>query len=123
VTEQRSWIIEGLDPERVPVEHIPAVLGEVEAYKAALWLRLVMPSSRAGAVDAQPSAPLLTVAQVAERLGVTKARVYELGRCGEVPSVRIGKLVRFRSADLDRYIESNQHGAARPTGRRAVRGI
>ena len=41
---------------------------------------------------------------VVEILQVSKAHAYVLMKRGEIPSVRIGKIVRVRLEDLERYI-------------------
>jgi excisionase family DNA binding protein len=53
---------------------------------------------------------LLTVAQVADRLGVAMDTVYKWVRAGRIPHVKLNKVVRFRPADLDRWIEANARG-------------
>lgn len=47
---------------------------------------------------------LLTVAEVAAELRVSKMTVYRLTNDRELPSVRIGRSVRVRRADLDAYL-------------------
>ena len=47
---------------------------------------------------------LLKPADVAEILQVSKAHAYVLMKRGEIPTVRIGKIVRVRLEDLERYI-------------------
>jgi excisionase family DNA binding protein len=47
---------------------------------------------------------LLKPADVAEILQVSKAHAYVLMKRGEIPSVRIGKIVRVRLEDLELYI-------------------
>jgi excisionase family DNA binding protein len=44
---------------------------------------------------------LLTVREVAERLGVSTATVYALRERGELPHVRVSNAIRIRPADLD----------------------
>ena len=51
---------------------------------------------------------LLKPAEVADILQVSRAMAYKLLNQGEIPSVRIGKSVRVRRADLERYI--NERG-------------
>jgi excisionase family DNA binding protein len=46
--------------------------------------------------------------ETARRLGVSVPKVYALASSGELPSVRIGKSVRFRPADVDRFIRGNR---------------
>ena len=53
---------------------------------------------------------LLKPAEVADILQVSRAMAYKLLNQGEIPSVRIGKSVRVRRADLERYInERGEH--------------
>ena len=49
---------------------------------------------------------LLTVEEVAEILGVAVRRTYELARTGLLPSVRLGRQVRFDEDALRRFIDS-----------------
>jgi excisionase family DNA binding protein len=54
---------------------------------------------------------LLTAAQVAEMLGISRAKAYEMFSRGLFPTVRIDNLVRVRRGDLERYIrEKTQLG-------------
>lgn len=48
--------------------------------------------------------PLLTPAQVAERLNVPQSWVYRAARESTLPSVKVGRWVRFRPVDIDDYI-------------------
>ncbi len=47
-----------------------------------------------------------TVTEVQGMLKIEKSRAYQLVQSGEIPHVRIGKLLRVRAADLDAYVES-----------------
>lgn len=47
---------------------------------------------------------LLTAEQVASRLQVDKSWVYHAARESMLPSVRCGRWVRFRPADIERFI-------------------
>ena len=50
--------------------------------------------------------------EVADMLGVTYQLIYRLVRSGELPAVRLGKLYRVSSSDLDRYLERSKRSAA-----------
>lgn len=50
------------------------------------------------------TAPLRDASYVAGRLGIPQKTVLQYARDGRLPSVRIGKHVRFVSADLDEAI-------------------
>lgn len=52
----------------------------------------------------------LTPDQVAAKLKIAKATVYELIKRGELPGYRVGKKVRVDSGDVDRYIRRNRPG-------------
>lgn len=50
--------------------------------------------------------PLLTPAQVAGRLNVPLSWVYRAAREKTLPSVKVGRWVRFRPVDIDDFIRS-----------------
>jgi excisionase family DNA binding protein len=93
------------DPRTIPVEEIPTAIGELEAFKAALWGRLVSP---AAPVAGSASLDLLTVPQVAQRLKVTRARVYELIRAGDLPCTPVGRYKRIDPAALHAWVSKRQ---------------
>jgi excisionase family DNA binding protein len=49
-------------------------------------------------------ATLLKVPEVVARLGISRAKVYELLASGELRSVRVGGSRRIRNEDLDKFI-------------------
>ena len=57
---------------------------------------------------------LLTADQVAQRLGIRLHRTYELAREGQIPSVRIGRTIRFDPVAVEEFIRrggtSQDHG-------------
>lgn len=48
---------------------------------------------------------LLRVPEVAENLGISRAKVYELMAAGELRSVKIGGCRRVRASDLVAYVD------------------
>ena len=50
--------------------------------------------------------PLLTVDDVAERLGVTKDWVWAQARAGRIPHVRLGRYRRFREEAIEEWLAS-----------------
>jgi excisionase family DNA binding protein len=66
-----------------------------------------------------------TMAEAAERLGVTTRLVRRLVSERRIGFVRIGKFIRLRQEDLDAYIESNFHPpeADRDQGRGVAPGV
>ena len=57
------------------------------------------------AVDGHPAARLLRIEEVADRLSVSRSMAWKLIAYGQLRSVRIGRAVRVRPADLEAYIE------------------
>jgi excisionase family DNA binding protein len=48
--------------------------------------------------------PLLTVDDVAERLGVTKDWVWAQARAGRIPHVKLGRYRRFREEAIEEWL-------------------
>ncbi len=56
-----------------------------------------------------PNDKLLSVKDLALRLGIRPAKVYEMEASGEgPPSVRIGKLIKYRPETVQRWLEENE---------------
>lgn len=47
----------------------------------------------------------LTVAEVAQELRVSTMTVYRLIKSEQLPATRVGKSLRIREADVDRFLE------------------
>ena len=90
-----------------------------------LLLRVAALLAALGARELEPQRPaaddtLLTMSQVAKRLGVPGTAAYTLARQGRLPVIRIGKYVRMRPADLAAFIEANQDVSSFPRRRPAA---
>ncbi|KAA3611888.1 MAG: DNA-binding protein [Planctomycetota bacterium] len=48
---------------------------------------------------------LLKPKEAARALGICERKLWELGNCGAVPTVRIGRAVRYDPSDLEASIE------------------
>ena len=59
--------------------------------------------------------PLLTVAQVAQRLAVDQSTVRRLIQRGTLTGRKLGGCVRVREEDLEAYIDASKITAATPT--------
>lgn len=57
---------------------------------------------------------LLTPAQIAERLVVTRGMIYKLVRTGVLPAVYVGRLPRVAESDLAAYIERQRTHGGQP---------
>lgn len=51
---------------------------------------------------------LLTVEQVQEFLKVGRTFAYSIVRSGELPSYRVGRLLRIRRQDVERWLEKKR---------------
>ena len=48
----------------------------------------------------------LSVIEIAEHLGVSKETIYRWLEKGKIPSSRVGKLWKFKIAEVDKWVES-----------------
>jgi excisionase family DNA binding protein len=70
----------------------------------------------AAPVEVVPGMTLLTVEEAARRLSLGRTTVYALLKCGQITSVRIGRLRRIPVQSLTEYttrLAAEQHGARR----------
>ena len=86
----------------VPVDEIPALLVKLAAAQASLQTRLFMHGVQ-GRNDGEEET-LLEAKDVAAWLGVKEDYVRDLGRKGEIPTVKIGKYVRFERNSIREWI-------------------
>ena len=57
-------------------------------------------------IEEKPLSRLLNAQEVAAALNMGLSTIYMLVERGELPSVRIGRSVRIRPEDLEKFIES-----------------
>ncbi len=65
-----------------------------------------------------PREALMTVAEVSEYLACSVSMVRRLAQRSEIPHYRLGRLVRFRRADVDAWLEARHEGGASSHGGR-----
>jgi excisionase family DNA binding protein len=53
---------------------------------------------------------LIGVREAAQRLGLAVATVYELAEQIKIPSVKLGKALRFKTGDVDAYANARRRG-------------
>ena len=56
---------------------------------------------------------LLRASEVARMLNVSRSMIYRLIEQGELPTVRVGHALRFRSEDVHEYIRKRARGTAK----------
>ena len=52
---------------------------------------------------------LLSIAQVCQRLDMGKSWVYRRIHEGEIPSVKLGRTIKFRKSELEDYLEKHRY--------------
>jgi excisionase family DNA binding protein len=67
-----------------------------------------------------PATMLLTVEETATQLRIARRRVFEMIRDGSLPSVKIGRSRRIRSADLAAYVANLEPDAQQATADASV---
>lgn len=55
-------------------------------------------------------ADLLTIAEVARLLGISRGSVYSLMRNGELSPIRVGQRARFEPRDIRAFIDRHREG-------------
>ena len=58
---------------------------------------------------------LLSIPEVCQEIGMGKSWVYQRLRSGEIPSLKLGKVIKIRREDLEEYL-NNQHYHYSPAG-------
>jgi excisionase family DNA binding protein len=57
---------------------------------------------------------LLSPAEVAARLGLSRPHVYTLATAGAIRSIKFGRAVRFDPKDVERFIRDHRREGATP---------
>ncbi len=88
-----------------PLAELPEILGQLEAERLRGLMRIHAPLPFEAPAPADDTERLLTMQEVAQRLGVSLEHARELGRRGELATVRVGeRYVRVRRAALDVFV-------------------
>jgi len=91
---------------RVSLDQIPALL----VFLTARLLAEMTPKPNAhyNALPENLTEELLTASEIAEHLHLPESWVRNEERLGRIPSVRLGKYVRFRLSDVEHTLAQNQ---------------
>ena len=54
---------------------------------------------------------LLSIADVCQELDMGKSWVYQRLKSGEIPSIRLGRVIKVRGADLEEYLNTHRYTA------------
>jgi excisionase family DNA binding protein len=94
---------------RVSIDQVPGLL----LFLAARWLDEIGPKSKAenNAAAESLTEKLLTSRELAEHLNVHESWVRTEERLGRIPSVRLGRYVRFKLTEVERtLVRSRRRG-------------
>jgi excisionase family DNA binding protein len=84
-------------------------IGALKALESVLLSMLLRQPTESDSAS-QPSSQLLTAPEAAKMLNVPESWVREQARLGELPSVRFGHYVRFRSDELRAFLARGESG-------------
>ena len=59
--------------------------------------------------ERQRGVQLLSIPQLRQELGMGKSWIYRRLRSGEIPSVRLGRTIKVRRDDLERYLQRHHY--------------
>ena len=59
---------------------------------------------------------LLSIQEVCQELDMGKSWVYKKLKSGEIPSIRLGRLIKVRRADLEEYLNSHRYTPLEESG-------
>jgi len=80
------------DPSSIALKDIPRALGELERLRAELLSALCTAAAQPRTIPKVVA--FLTVAEVADRLKLSRGHIYELVRAGRLAAIRTGRAVR-----------------------------
>ncbi len=92
---------------RISLDQIPGLL----VFLTARLLAEMTPKPNAhhDALSENPAEHLLTASELAQHLHLPESWVRTEERLGRIPSVRLGKYVRFRLSEVERTITQKKH--------------
>ncbi len=92
---------------------------ELAAQIAAEVIAAIKPILAAKAPEADDR--LMDVPALARYLGVTTQRVYDAVALAEIPSLKVGRYVRFKRSVVDKWVESQMIPATSPSRLKLVK--
>jgi excisionase family DNA binding protein len=96
--------------EPAQLQRLLDILHDISDRLAKIEEKLTLPEPTPQ--PSKPIAKLLTVAEVADRLGVARGRVYELTNTKALPSIKLGSTIRVHEEDLNAFLSEHRREAA-----------
>lgn len=91
-------------------EDLPDIIGALEGAKARAFARLTTPATVATTNGSASSDRVLSMPEVAERLGLSVYTAREHGRRGELKVVTIGRRVVVRESSVREFLDRRETG-------------
>jgi excisionase family DNA binding protein len=102
MSEQRQQLEQAFEDLRQALEVAESALVEYEETLASEAPDR-RPQHQQGGLD------LLSIAQVCQELGMGKSWVYQRLRSEEIPSLKLGKVIKIRREDLMEYLKNHRY--------------
>ena len=100
MTTPLQQLRQALEAHRQALEELESALQQVEE---------TFPGEALGQPANGRAPDLLSMAQVGEALGMGKSWTYRRVKSGEIPSVKLGRSMKVKRADLEEYLESRRY--------------
>ena len=91
---------EALQSHRVALEGLESALLELEES---------LSGEARGRPQARQGLDLLSIPELCQELGMGKSWVYRRLRSGEIPSVKLGRSIKVKLADVEEYLEKHRY--------------
>jgi excisionase family DNA binding protein len=99
---------EALERFHEALEHLESALLEFEG--------VLEGEAPAGHLRQRGASDLLSIPEVCQELDMGKSWVYQKLKSGEIPSIRLGRLIKVRRADLEEYLNSHRYTPPEESG-------
>lgn len=97
----------------VPVGFIHDLKNEIEELREMIKYVIKRLESMKATSNGTKASQWLSTAEAAKYLGVATRTMSEYGRRGTIPSVKTGKVVKYRVKDLEEYMIQNMRMSSR----------
>jgi excisionase family DNA binding protein len=108
MSQQRYRLEQAFEDLRRALEAVESALLE---YEETLRGEQAPDRSRQQQQQQEGALDLLSIPEVCQELGMGKSWVYQSLRSGEIPSLKLGKIIKVRREDLEEYLK-NQYNPA-----------
>jgi excisionase family DNA binding protein len=109
MSEQRYRLEQAFEGLRQALEAVESALLE---YEETIHGEEAPDRSRQQQQQEEGGLDLLSIPEACQELGMGKSWVYQRLRSGEIPSLKLGKIIKIRREDLEEYLKSQYNPAS-----------